>query len=433
MSGTYNATIRRVVVSAWIGNSIEYYDFLLYGLASALVFGPLFFPGASPLTATLSSFASFGVGFISRPLGALFFGNRGDTLGRKNTLLITLGGMGAVTFLIGCLPSYASIGALAPALLVILRFLQGFMVGGEWGGAMLMVVEYAAGKHRGRLSALSQTGGLTGQLLATGVFIVVTQLPKEALLSWGWRIPFLRSALLVLPGLYMRHRLDETPVFRAFKKQQAINHRQQREERPVVKVVREQWRSILLIIILRFAESVPFFLATVFAVSWATTQLGIASLTILYIVMFTCLLAYPMHVLFGIMSDRRGCRQVYIFGALFVAAMAFPFFWLLESRSLILMTMGYVLLINIGHNSLNAVQPSFFAGLFHPPVRYSGSSIGAQLGAVVAGGFTPFIAKALSAVYDNSWTLVAGYVVLTALASAFAAKIAPETVLPHSP
>lgn len=316
------------------------------------------------MTATLSSFASFGVGFISRPLGALFFGNRGDTLGRKNTLLITLGGMGAVTFLIGCLPSYASIGALAPALLVILRFLQGFMVGGEWGGAMLMVVEYAAGKHRGRLSALSQTGGLTGQLLATGVFIVVTQLPQEALLSWGWRIPFLLSALLVLPGLYMRHRLDETPVFRAFKKQQAINHRQQREERPVVKVVREQWRSILLIIILRFAESVPFFLATVFAVSWATTQLGIASLTILYIVMFTCLLAYPMHVLFGIMSDRRGCRQVYIFGALFVAAMAFPFFWLLESRSLILMTMGYVLLINIGHNSLNAVQPSFSPDCF---------------------------------------------------------------------
>lgn len=182
-----------------------------------------------------------------------------------------------------------------------------------------------------------------------------------------------------------------------------------------------------------FCGKRSFFLATVFAVSRATTQLGIASLTILYIVMFTCLLAYPMHVLFGIMSDRRGCRQVYIFGALFVAAMAFPFFWLLESRSLILMTMGYVLLINIGHNSLNAVQPSFFAGLFHPPVRYSGSSIGAQLGAVVAGGFTPFIAKALSAVYDNSWTLVAGYVVLTALASAFAAKIAPETVLPHSP
>lgn len=260
MSGTYNATIRRVVISAWIGNSIEYYDFLLYGLASALIFGPLFFPGASPLTATLSSFASFGVGFISRPLGALFFGNRGDTLGRKNTLLITLGGMGAVTFLIGCLPSYASIGALAPALLVILRFLQGFMVGGEWGGAMLMVVEYAAGKHRGRLSALSQTGGLTGQLLATGAFIVVTQLPKDALLLWGWRIPFLLSALLVLPGLYMRHRLDETPVFRAFKKQQAIKHMQQKEERPVVKVVREQWRSILLIIILRFAESVPFFL-----------------------------------------------------------------------------------------------------------------------------------------------------------------------------
>lgn len=433
MSGTHNATIRRVVISAWIGNSIEYYDFLLYGLASALVFSHVFFPAANPFTATLSSFASFGVGFISRPVGALFFGNRGDTVGRKNTLLITLGGMGAVTFLIGCLPSYASIGALAPALLITLRFLQGFMVGGEWSGAMLMVIEHASDKHRGLLSAISQTGGFTGQLLATGAFIFISTFPEEYLLSWGWRIPFWLSALLVLPGLYMRHRLDETPVFRAFKKEQRLQTIWQKEESPVVNVIRKQWRSILLIIILRFAESVPFFLATVFAVSWATSQLEVSQLTMLYVVMIACLVAYPMHVLYGVMSDRKGCRQVYIFGALWVAAMAFPFFWLLESRSLTLIMVGYVLFINVGHNALNAVHPSFFAGLFQPPVRYSGSSIGAQLGAVVAGGFTPFIAKALTAVYDNSWTLVAGYVVLTALASVFAARVAPKTVLSSSP
>ncbi|ECG8259499.1 MHS family MFS transporter [Salmonella bongori] len=433
MPGTYNATIRRVVISAWIGNSIEYYDFLLYGLASALVFSDVFFPGTDAFTAMLSSFASFGVGFISRPVGALFFGNRGDTLGRKNTLLITLGGMGAVTFLIGCLPSYASIGALSPTLLITLRFMQGFMVGGEWSGAMLMVIEHASDKHRGLLSALSQTGGFTGQLLATGAFIIVARLPEEQLLSWGWRIPFLLSVFLVLPGIYMRRRLDETPVFCAFKKEQLINNIPTKKESPVVNVIRKQWRSILLIIILRFAESVPFFLATVFTVSWATTQLEINKLTMLYVVMITCLVAYPMHVLYGVMSDRKGYRQVYIFGALCVAVMAFPFFWLLESRSLPLIIVGYVLLINVGHNALNAVHPSFFAGLFHPPVRYSGSSIGAQLGAVVAGGFTPFIAKALSALYDNGWTLVAGYVVLTALASVLAAKIAPETVLSHSP
>lgn len=272
-----------------------------------------------------------------------------------------------------------------------------------------------------------------GPIIGDQRIYIRDQITGGGIVTVGMAYSFSAQCALVVPGLYMRHRLDETPVFRAFKKQQAINNMQQREERPVVKVVREQWRSILLIMILRFAESVPFFLATVFAVSWASTQLGIASLTILYIVMITCLMAYPMHMLFGILSDRRGCRQVYIFGAFFVAVMAFPFFWLLESRSLILMIVGYILLINIGHNSLNAVQPTFFAGLFYPPVRYSGSSIGAQLGAVVAGGFTPFIAKALSAVYDNSWTLVAGYVVLTALASAFAAKIAPETVLPHSP
>ncbi|HBR4785339.1 TPA: MHS family MFS transporter [Klebsiella pneumoniae] len=420
------SSIRRVVVSSWVGNTIEYYDFLLYGLASALVFSKIFFPNVSPLTAMLASFATFGVGFIARPLGGVFFGHMGDTLGRKITLLITLGGMGTATFLIGCLPSYDSIGIWAPILLVVLRFVQGFLVGGEWGGAMLMVVESAPANRRGFLGSIPQTGGFSGQLLATGIFALITQLPEEQLLSWGWRIPFMLSVVLVLVGLYMRRRLDETPVFQEVQKQNAEKV-VQKEESPVTKVVREQWRSILLIMVLRFAESVPFFMATVFAVSYATTQLGVDKQTMLNVIMATCVLAFPMHMLFGALSDKVGRRPLYIFGALCAAVMAFPFFWLLESGSFVLMVLSYILLINIAHNSINAVQPSFFTELFGPKVRYSGASIGAQLGAIVAGGFTPFIAKGLTAIDHNDWMLVAGYVVIAALVAAYAAWRAPET------
>lgn len=434
MSGTQTpaidkANIRRVVISSWIGNTIEYYDFLLYGLASVLVFSKVFFPNISPMAAMLASFATFGVGFIARPLGGIFFGHMGDTLGRKITLLITLGGMGAATFLIGCLPSYDSIGILAPVLLVILRFVQGFLVGGEWGGAMLMVVESAPANRRGLLGSIPQTGGFSGQLLATGVFALITLLPEDQLLSWGWRIPFMLSVVLVLVGMYMRRRLDETPVFQEIQKRQKLNPENtvKKEESPVVQVVREQWRSILLIMVLRFAEGVPFFMTTVFAVSYATTQLGVDKQTMLNVIMATCVLAFPMHALFGALSDKVGRRPVYIFGALCAAAMAFPFFWLLESGSFVLMVLGYILLINIAHNSINAVQPSFFTELFGPKVRYSGASIGAQLGAIVAGGFTPFIAKGLTAFDHDNWALVACYVVIAALVAAYAAWRAPET------
>ncbi|KQN57953.1 MFS transporter [Erwinia sp. E602] len=423
------AGIRRVVVSSWIGNTIEFYDFLLYGLASALVFSKVFFPNVSPLAAMLASFATFGVGFVARPLGGIFFGHMGDTLGRKRTLLITLGGMGAATFLIGLLPSYDSIGIWAPILLVLLRFVQGFLVGGEWGGAMLMVVESAPANRRGVLGAIPQTGGFSGQLLATGAFALVSQLPEDQLLSWGWRLPFMLSVALVGVGLYMRRRVDETPVFRAVQAQKQQQSRSQPEKResPVVTVVRERWRTILLIMTLRFAESVPFFVATVFAVSYATSQLGVEKQTMLNVIMATCLLAFPMHALFGALSDKVGRRPVYLFGALMAAAMAFPFFWLLESGSFALMVLGYILLINIAHNAINAVQPAFFTELFGPKVRYSGASIGAQLGAIVAGGFTPFVAKGLTALDHNDWTLVAGYMVAGALVAAYAVWRAPET------
>ncbi|TKI04675.1 MFS transporter [Martelella alba] len=425
----HKSNIRRIVISSWIGNTIEFYDFLLYGLASALVFSHLFFPSISPLAATLASFATFGVGFVARPLGGIFFGHMGDTLGRKATLLITLGGMGLATFLTGCLPVYDQVGIWAPILLVILRFAQGFLVGGEWGGAMLMVVESAPANRRGLLGSIPQTGGFSGQLLATGVFALMTLLPEEKLMTWGWRVPFLLSFVLVLLGLWMRRKLDETPVFREVRQREHLQKGTvaAKKESPVVEVVRKQWRSILLIMVLRFAESVPFFLATVFAVSYATGQLGVEKQTILGVVMATCVLAFPMHALFGALSDKVGRRPIYLFGALFAAAMAFPFFKLLESGSFALMVLGYILLINIAHNSINAVQPAFFTELFGPKVRYSGASIGAQLGAIVAGGFTPFIAKGLTVLDNNGWTLVASYVTLAALVAAYAAWRAPET------
>ncbi|OCG06931.1 MFS transporter [Gilliamella sp. wkB178] len=419
------ASIRRVVISSWIGNTIEFYDFLLYGLASALVFSKIFFPTISPLAAMLASFATFGVGFIARPLGGIFFGHMGDTLGRKITLLITLGGMGISTFLVGCLPTYEQIGVWAPIFLVILRFMQGFLVGGEWGGAMLMVVESAPPNRRGLLGAIPQTGGFSGQLLATGVFAFMVMLPEDQLLSWGWRIPFWLSVALVILGLYMRRRLDETPVFQQIQKEQ--KKEKKKEASPVIEVIKHQWRSIVLIMFLRLAESVPFFLATVFAVSYATSTLNIERQTILNVVMATCVISFGTHAFFGALSDKVGRRPIYIFGALFSAAMAFPFFWLLESGSFFLMVLGYMLLINIGHNSINSVQPSFFTELFGPKVRYSGASIGAQLGAIVAGGFTPFIAKSLSAAFNDGWVPVATYVVIAALIGCIAAIRAPET------
>ena len=413
-----------VVLSSFVGNTIEFYDFLVYGLAAALVFGKIFFPNSTPLNATLASFATFGVGFAARPLGGIFFGHLGDTVGRKKTLVITLVGMGTATLCIGLLPTYDQIGVMAPILLVVLRFLQGFAVGGEWGGAMLIVVENAPANRRGFLSSWPQTGGFSGQLLATGAFSLIAFLPDDQLMSWGWRLPFLASGILVAFGLYLRMKLDETEVF---KKTHTEVKAQKKESAPVVQVFRDSWRSIILIMLLRFAESVPFFLVTVFAVSYATGQLAVPKQTLLSVIMVCCVIAFPMHGLFGWLSDKVGRRPIYIFGALFAAAAAFPFFFLLQSGNMTLIVLGYFLLINVAHNAINAVQPAFFTELFGAKVRYSGASIGHQLGSIVAGGSTPFIAKALSAADNNGWTYVASYVVIAALVSAAAAYFGPET------
>lgn len=417
------AEIRMVVLSSFIGNSIEYYDFFVYGLATALVFGKLFFPMVSPLTATLAAFATFGVGFLARPLGGVVFGHLGDTIGRKRTLVITLLTMGIATTLVGFLPTYAQVGILAPALLVLLRFLQGFAVGGEWGGAMLVVVESAPQKYRGLLGAIPNTGGFSGQLGGTAMFALLGLLPSDQMLSWGWRVPFIVSFLLVMFGLYLRIHLDETPVFKRLQAAGTARH----GGSPALEVIRTSWRRLLLVIAMVFAIQVPFFLATVFAVSYATNQLGVPQQTLLGVILATCVIAFPSHCFFGWLSDRIGRRPVYIFGAVLAAVFAFPFFYLLESGSFGLMVLGYILLLNVAHNAMNAVEPTLFTEIFGAKTRYSGVSIGLQFGSVIAGGFTPFIAKALTAVDGNRWTLVAIYVIAACALSVVAALIAPET------
>jgi len=313
--------------------------------------------------ATLAAFGTFAVGFLARPLGGLFFGRRGDLAGRKSTLLITLTVMGLSTILIGLLPGAATIGVFAPLLLVLLRLVQGFAVGGEWGGSMIIVLESAPPERRGFFSAWPNTGDFSAQILITGVFAWVYTLPQDQLLSWGWRVPFLLSAVILVVTFWMRRTLHESPVFT-----DAVA-----PVRPAVKqrgTIRATFvddrRNLLLIIGLRFAEALPYFLLTVFALSYGSTALGIDKSVLNTAILIASVLAFVAHGVFATISDRVGRRPVYFFGAAVVFVMAFPFFGMLQSGSFLLITLGYVLVLNVGHNAINAIQPAFFAELFPP-------------------------------------------------------------------
>jgi MHS family shikimate/dehydroshikimate transporter-like MFS transporter len=425
----------KVTGSSFLGNTLEYYDFLVYGTAAAVVFPKVFFPEASGFVATLAAFGTFAVGFLARPLGGMFFGSRGDRNGRKSTLLITLTVMGLGTIGIGLLPSYATVGVLAPTLLVLLRLIQGFAVGGEWGGSMIIVLESAPPDKRGFYSAWPNTGGFSAQILITGVFAWVYTLPEADLLSWGWRVPFLLSAVILVVTFWMRRTLHETPVFTeavagAPEKVDTVDTTDPAEGKPVrsplLSIFRDDWRSLLLIIGLRFAEALPYFLLTVFALSYADKVLGMPRSTLNSVILIVSVLAFVSHGVFAAISDRIGRRPVYIFGAAVVFVMAFPLFSLLQSGSFALILLGYVLVLNLGHNAINAVQPAFFAELFPADRRYTGAAAGREIASIV-GGLTPFIATALAGADGSRWPLVAGYVMVGALITVFAAWKAPET------
>ena len=439
------AYVRKVTLSSLLGNTLEYYDFLVYGTAAALVFPHYFFPAnGSDFVNTLASFATFAVGFLFRPVGGIFFGNLGDKLGRKAILVTTLLVMGVCTFAIGLLPSYEQVGILSPILLVVLRCLQGFAVGGEWGGSMIIVLESVPQNRRAWFTCWPNTGGFTAQILVTAIFALIGVWGNVANHPWLWRIPFFLSIIIVAVGLWMRRSLEESPIYEDMMAKAAADRaeaaktapvqsasapvRQSARDRfPIVRVFLEDWRSILLIIGLRFAESVPYFLLTVFALSYAPKFVGVNKSSLLTVILVISFIALPAHGFFGWMSDRYGRKPVYLWGAVVGALMAFPFMMLLNTGSIFLIGLGYFLVLNVGHNAINAVQPAFFTELFSADRRFSGAAAGREIASIVAGGLTPFIATALAGSGGTRWQWVSAYVMFGCILTIIAVRLAPET------
>ncbi|WP_371650560.1 MULTISPECIES: MFS transporter [unclassified Streptomyces] len=423
-------SLPRIVAASLIGTTIEWYDFFLYGSAAALVFNKLFFPGSDPLVGTLLSFLTYAVGFAARPIGALVFGHFGDRVGRKKLLVLSLLLMGGATFAIGLLPTHATVGSAAPVLLTALRLVQGFALGGEWGGAVLLVSEHGDARRRGFWASWPQTGAPAGQLLATGVLSALTALlSDDAFLSWGWRVPFLLSGVLVLVGLWIRLSVDESPLFKAAleraEARKAAEPDRVAEKLPLVAVLRDHWRDVLVAMGARMAENISYYVITAFILVYATTSAGMAKQTALNAVLIASAVHFAVIPAWGALSDRIGRRPVYLIGAVGVGAWMFPFFSLIDTadfgKLVLAVTVGLVF-----HGAMYAPQAAFFTEMFATRMRYSGASIGAQFASVAAGAPAPLIATALLSDYDSS-TPIALYVIAAAVLTVIALVCAQET------
>lgn len=381
-------SVTRVVVASFIGTTIEWYDFFLYGTAAALVFNRLFFPDMEPLAGRMAAFATYSVGFFARPVGGVVFGHFGDRIGRKSMLVTTLMLMGVATFLIGVLPTYAQVGVIAPILLVLLRFVQGFGVGGEWGGAVLMAVEHGHRGRRGLYASWVQAGVPAGLLLATAVYYCFSRLPEEAFLSWGWRVPFLLGIVLLGVGLFIRLRLLESPLFAN------LRDKGKSVRMPFFEVIRNYPRNVLLAMGSRFAENGCFYIFSVFVLAYAAADDPVKEATVLGGVLLAATIQFVLIPCFGILSDRVGRRPVYLGGAVALAVFAFPFFCLVDTGVTGLIWLAIIIGL-IVHAAMYAPQAAFLSELFGTEVRYTGASIGYQLASPLAGGLAPLIATAL--------------------------------------
>ncbi|GII26246.1 MFS transporter [Planosporangium mesophilum] len=410
---------RKAALAAWIGSALEYYDFFIYGTAAALVFGQIFFPKSAPATGTLLALATFGVGYLARPVGAFILGHVGDKFGRKRVLVFTLILMGVSTFLVGCLPTYNQLGAAAPALLVALRLLQGLSAAGEQASANSMTLEHSPQHRRGYYTSFTLNGTQAGQLLATAIFLPIAALPKEQLLSWGWRVPFWLSAVVAIVGLVIRRKLEETPVF-----QQAVENNAV-AKLPLAVLFRDHWADVLRVVAAAVIASVST-IFTVYALSYAVNTVGLNRSTMLWVGVLANAVALLAIPLWAMLSDRIGRKPVFMTGAVGCAVLIFAYLWSISSANYALIFFFGVLMLGVVYSAANGIWPSLYGEMFSTRVRLSGMAIGTQIGFAI-GGFSPSIATALAGPKGDNWMAVALFTAALCAIPTIAVATARET------
>jgi metabolite-proton symporter len=415
----HSTQLRKAVIASTVGTAIEWYDFFLYGTAAGLIFGKLFFPNEDPLTATLAAFGTYFIGFVGRPIGALIFGHYGDRIGRKATLIATLLCMGIATFLIAFVPTYESIGIWGAVILTVLRMIQGIGVGGEWGGSVLLAMEWSRhNRHRGLVASWPQFGVPCGLFLSNLSILAFSTWSGDQFATWGWRIPFALSIILVGVGLWIRLGVLETPVFQKLLEKKKI------ERAPIIEVIKKQPKQIILSALLRMAEQAPFYIFTAFIFAHAVGTLHMPRNLILTAVIVASCVSFISIPLAGHISDRIGRKKMYLIGAAAVGMFGFPYFAMVDTAIPSLVFIAIVLSL-IPHNMLYGTQAALIAEAFTPRLRYSGSSLGYQFASVIAGGPAPLIATALFATYQSGYA-ISIYIAACAVVSLVSAAFMPD-------
>ena len=404
-SGHTDSRARRASWASMVGAVVDWYDYFLYGTAAALVFGPLYFPSSSPAAGTLAAFATFAIGFFFRPVGSIFFGHFGDRIGRKRMLVLTMLLMGGASTLIGLLPTYAQIGVAAPVLLVVLRAIQGFAVGGEWGGATLMAVESAPPHRKAYFGSVVQSGAYVGLLTATGAFYLFNSLLDDAaFMAWGWRIPFIASVVILGVGYWIRRGVDDTPEFQEAKDEGKVR------KLPLWSALRENPRSFLIVVGMRLGENVANYMVLTFAIAYATSSAGVDSDVLLLALIITSAVSLVTVPLIARFADAYGYYRVYVFGAAAGICLAYPFFWGLDTGNTVVIVIATLVVLTSAEITMASVQQPIFTELFSTEFRYSGAGFAYQFTAAIGGGLTPLIATWLVGV-GGSGNWAAGYMV----------------------
>ena len=412
-------SIRRVVVASFIGTTIEWYDYFIFVTAASLIFPDVFFPGFGETAGTILSYLTFAVGFVARPVGGVVFGHYGDRIGRKAMLVTTLLIMGVATFLVGCLPGYGTIGVLAPILLVVLRVLQGVGLGGEWGGAVLMAVEHSPEGRRGLNASWPQVGVPAGLVLGTGAFALISSLSGDALLTWGWRVPFLLSAILIAVGLFVRLSVYESPAF------SRVRESGTEARMPIVDVLRTYPKNVALGVGSRIGIDAAFYVFAFYSLDHIASNLGLPENVGLIAVTVAALVEILTIPLFAGLSDNVGRRPILVASAAFMGLWVFPFFWLLNTESTFLIIAAVVVALAVGHAAVYGVQASFYAELFGTRVRYSGASFAYQISGIFGGALAPIIATALYPA--GGTTFISLYIAALCVLSVVCYALAAET------